>query len=145
MEAANRKFTDDELKKALEQNGGMPTKAAKALGVDYSTVYLRIRNSDDLKAVQKAARSRLFDELQDLTISAVKTGVMPRLKCKKNVLIKDEHGNPITEHVLVDYGTRLHVASNLMRLLSPDAGIVDKSEIDLTSGGKPITGVVLID
>lgn len=145
MEAYNVKYTDEQIKQALEACGGQPTKAAKALGADYSTLYLRIRNSEDLKAVQKAARSRLFDELQDLTISAVKTGVMPRLKCKKGVLIKDANGQAITEHVCVDYSTRLAIASNIMRSLQSDAGIVEKTEVDLTSGGKPISGVMLID
>ena len=145
MEAENRKFTDDELARALEKVGGMPTKAATLLGVKYETVYLRIRDNKDLQAVKTASRSRLFDEMQDLTISAIKTGVMPQLAAKKGKLLKDSAGNNITEHVRVYPETRLASAARLMAVLKSEAGIVDKSEVDHTSGGKVIDGIVLVD
>lgn len=121
------------VKDALLKSGGMPTVAAKLLGVAYPSLFLFIKKHPDLKDIQESARAKLHEELESLTTFAVKTGYIQKSKL-------DEDGKPTseTEFEEVDVRTRLSSASQLMGMYRASVGI--KEEIDITSNNKALKG-----
>ncbi|GJQ07520.1 hypothetical protein [Capnocytophaga cynodegmi] len=137
MEYGNEKYTNEELKKALIEANGQPTKAAEILGVTYVSVYGRIRKNPELLEVQKAYRARTFQDLANLTNAVALMGIIREPSINKDGEIeKDENGKIIYIEKSVDYRTRLDMASRMMNMLKSDDGITDK--LDITSNGNSI-------
>lgn len=137
MEYGNEKYTDEELKNALIEANGQPTKAAEILGVTYVSVYGRIRKNPELYEVQKAYRARTFQSVSNLALSTFLTGVITEPET-------DEEGNIIdgkTKKVKVPLVNRLALIPNLMQTFKSDEGI--KEEINITTGS--VTGFALSD
>lgn len=137
----NTKLTKLKVKKALEKANGMPTHAAKLLNVDYSTVWRFIRDNPELQDVRESARAKLHEELENLSVFAIKSGYIQK------AVIGDD-GKPTGETTLeeVDVHHRLDQTKFLMSIYKGSAGIVDKSEIDHTTKGKEITqGITVIE
>ena len=137
MEYGNEKYTNEELKKALIEANGQPTKAAEILGVTYVSVHGRIRKNPELLEVQKAYRARTFQDLANLTNAVALMGIIREPSIDKDGEIeKDENGKVIYIERNVDYRTRLDMASRMMNMLKSDDGITDK--LDLTTNGKDL-------
>lgn len=137
MEYGNEKYTNEELKKALIEANGQPTKAAEILGVTYVSVYGRIRKNPELLEVQKAYRARTFQDLANLTNAVALMGIIREPMIGENGEVqKDENGKIIYIEKSVDYRTRLDMASRMMNMLKSDDGITDK--LDITSNGNSI-------
>lgn len=127
MEYGNEKYTDEELKQALIQANGQPTKASEILGVDYSGVYRRIRKNPELLEVQKAYRARAFQSVSNMTLTTFLTGVMKAPMIDEEGRIqKDENGKIIYTDTYVDTRTRLSLAPNLMQTFKSDEGIKEE-------------------
>lgn len=125
MEYGNEKYTDEELKQALIQANGQPTKAAEILNVDYSGVYRRIRKNPELYEVQKAYRARAFQSVSNLALSTFLTGVIKEP-------LTDGEGNVINgeyKSVKVPLVNRLALIPNLMQTFKSDDGITEQVEI----------------
>ena len=134
MEYGNEKYTNEELKSALIEANGQPTKAAEILGVTYVSVYGRVRKNPELLEVQKAYRARTFNNVSNLTLTAFLTGVMKSpVVDEEGEIKKDEKGRIIYKDVYVDTRTRLSLAPNLMQIFKADEGI--KEEIEITTKG----------
>lgn len=136
------KVSDKKVKDALELTGGMPTHAAKVLGITYSRLHQILKGNSKLQEVRESARAKLHEELENLSTFAVKTGYIQKV-------VLDENGNPTkdTTYEEVDVRTRLDQAKYLMGLYKGAAGIVDKSVIDHTTNGKEIKsgGITVIE
>ena len=126
-----KRLTKSKTKKALEQANGMPTHAAKLLGVSYQAVYEYLKDNPELEEIKECARAKLHEEMESLTTFAIKTGYI-----QKSVL--DKNGKPTSETIYeeVDVRTRLNLAMNLMNQYKGAVGI--KEEIDITSKGEKI-------
>lgn len=130
----NEKFTDEQLKQALIDCGGQPTKAAEMLGVEYVTVYYRVRKNPELLEIQKASRAKTFNDLANISLRMAIAGTIKQP-------ISDENGKIISddyEDVLVDYKTRTGVIQSLMGLYKGDEGIKDELDITHNGGSVPI-------
>lgn len=130
-------INEDELKEALIECEGQPVATAKKLGVDYTTVYKRIRQSPELQQIQKSYRAKSHNELANNVVFAAKTGYIKRLKLDENGKLTNE-----IELVPVDYKTQLECANKIIQLTKNDAGIVDRIEIQTE---EKIVGVKLVD
>ena len=129
MEYGNEKYTDEELKKALIEANGQPTKAAEILGIDYSGLYRRIRKNPELFEVQNAYKAKTFNNVANVGLNALLTGIM-------NEPMEDEDGNIIEGKFVkrkVDYRTRLSLIPNLMQTFKTADGI--KEQIEVTTDG----------
>ncbi|EPL7679784.1 hypothetical protein HZP82_04640 [Elizabethkingia anophelis] len=129
MEYGNEKYTDEELKKALIEANGQPTKAAELLGIDYSGLYRRIRKNPELFEVQNAYKAKTFNNVANVGLNALLTGIM-------NEPMEDEEGNIIEGKFVkrkVDYRTRLSLIPNLMQTFKTADGI--KEQIEVTTDG----------
>lgn len=135
----NEKYTDEELKEALIKSNGQPTKAAEILGVDYSGLYRRVRKNPELLEIQKAHRARTFNDLNNLTNAVALMGIIREPLVNANGEIeKDEKGKPIYIEKVVDYRTRLDMATRMMNMLKSEEGITEQVEIT-TKGSINIT------
>ncbi|MCT3817837.1 hypothetical protein HZQ56_18015 [Elizabethkingia anophelis] len=129
MEYGNEKYTDEELKRALIEANGQPTKAAELLGIDYSGLYRRIRKNPELFEVQNAYKAKTFNNVANVGLNALLTGIM-------NEPMEDEDGNIIEGKFVkrkVDYRTRLSLIPNLMQTFKTADGI--KEQIEVTTDG----------
>lgn len=129
MEYGNEKYTDEELKRALIEANGQPTKAAELLGIDYSGLYRRIRKNPELFEVQNAYKAKTFNNVANVGLNALLTGIM-------NEPMEDEEGNIIDGKFVkrkVDYRTRLSLIPNLMQTFKTADGI--KEQIEVTTDG----------
>ncbi|MCL1658623.1 helix-turn-helix domain-containing protein [Elizabethkingia miricola] len=129
MEYGNEKYTDEELKQALIEANGQPTKAADLLGIDYSGLYRRIRKNPELFEVQNAYKAKTFNNVANVGLNALLTGIM-------NEPMEDEEGNIIEGKFVkrkVDYRTRLSLIPNLMQTFKTADGI--KEQIEVTTDG----------
>lgn len=129
MEYGNEKYTDEELKQALIEANGQPTKAAELLGIDYSGLYRRIRKNPELFEVQNAYKAKTFNNVANVGLNALLTGIM-------NEPMEDEDGNIIEGKFVkrkVDYRTRLSLIPNLMQTFKTADGI--KEQIEVTTDG----------
>lgn len=129
MEYGNEKYTDEELKRALIEANGQPTKAAELLGIDYSGLYRRIRKNPELFDVQNAYKAKTFNNVANVGLNALLTGIM-------NEPMEDEEGNIIEGKfvkIKVDYRTRLSLIPNLMQTFKTADGI--KEQIEVTTDG----------
>lgn len=135
----NQKFTDEELKEALIEANGRPTKAAELLGVAYPTVYLRIRSNHDIKAVQLSYRSRMHQTLSDIAERVALLGVIrePRLDDDGDILT-DEKGEIVYRDRRVDYGTRINTIMKLADNYKGADGIIDEIKISTDGDGVDI-------
>lgn len=125
-------ITDDEIKNALIEANGQPTKAAEILEVTYPHLYTRIRKNPELLEVQKAYRARTFQTVSNVALTAFLTGVMTEPET-------DDEGNIIegqTRKIKIDHRTRLSLIPNLMQTFKSEDGISDK--LDITSNGNSI-------
>lgn len=125
-------YTDEELKTALIEANGQPTKAAEILGVDYSGVYRRIRKNPELLEIQKAYRARTFQMASNMSVNALLYGVIQEPET-------DEEGNIIEgqfRKVKVPLQNRLALIPNVLNTFKSDEGISDK--LDITTGGEAI-------
>ena len=128
-----KKFTDKELEEALMETNGRPTKAAAMLGVDYSTVYLRIRSNPKLKAVQAAYKARTHTDMIDMATRIAVFGLI-----KEPVI--DDDGNVVDGEFKdrrVDYGTRTNVILKLADMYKGEDGTIDN--INITSDGSGVS------
>lgn len=126
MEYGNEKYTDEELKQALIQANGQPTKASEILGVSYVSVYGRVRKNPELLEVQKAYRARTFQSVSNLALSTFLTGVIKEP-------LTDEEGNIIEgkyKSVKVPLVNRLALIPNLMQTFKSDEGIKEEIIIE---------------
>lgn len=125
-------FTDEQLKQALIKANGKPVEAAKILGVEYITVYVRVRANPELQAVQKASRARKFNEYTDILDFLAKTGHIQR-----SVVGDDGKVTSQIELVPVDERTRIDTIHRLANTFKADDGIVDevKVEANVTASG----------
>lgn len=119
------KIAIEDIRTALEATNGQPVAAAKRLNVDYSSLWRRIRSEPELMEIQKAARSRAFQELENITTFAARTGYM-----QKTILDADGKLTNQIELVPIDERTRVDLAFRLMNLFKADAGIVDEVSIN---------------
>ncbi|WP_454060146.1 helix-turn-helix domain-containing protein [Elizabethkingia ursingii] len=129
MEYGNEKYTDEELKRALIEANGQPTKAAELLGIDYSGLYRRIRKNPELFEVQNAYKAKTFNNVANVGLNALLTGIM-------NEPMEDKEGNIIEGKFVkrkVDYRTRLSLIPNLMQTFKTADGI--KEQIEVTTDG----------
>ncbi|MDQ8748379.1 hypothetical protein [Elizabethkingia miricola] len=125
-------YTDEQLKEALIKTNGQPTKAAEMLKVTYISVYGRIRRNPDLLDVQKSARQKIFQDLNNFTISAVLAGVMKSPKRDdEGEIMRNADGSIIYEDAVVGVGSRMEYASRLMNLFKSDEGIKDESVVEV--------------
>ena len=129
----NTKLSKLQVRKALEKANGMPTHAAKFLGITYSRLHQILKANPKLQEVRESARAKLHEELENLSTFAVKTGYIQKV-------VLDENGNPTkdTTYEEVDVHHRLDQAKFLMGIYKGSVGIVDKSEIDHTTNGKEL-------
>ena len=123
-------FTNEELKKALIKTGGKPVKAAEMLGVEYFTVWTRIRNNPELLEVQKSARAKKFNEYTDILDLVAKTGYIQRS-------VIDENGKVTAkvELVPVDERTRIDTVNRLATMYKADEGIADEVNVNINGKG----------
>ena len=133
------KVSNKKIREALELTGGMPTHAAKVLGITYSRLHQILKNNPELQEVRESSRAKLHEELENLSTFAIKTGYL-----QKAVL--DENGKPTKETTYeeVDVHHRLDQAKFLMGIYKGSAGIIDKTEIDHKTNGKEITSKITI-
>lgn len=127
-----KEYTDEELKKALIEANGQPTKAAEMLGVSYVSVYGRIRKNPELLEIQKAYRAKIFNDVSNTMVFMAMAGIIKEP-------VTDESGNVIKgefREVAVDYRTRLSAMQSVMSTFKSDEGITDK--LDITTGGETI-------
>ena len=119
------KLTKKNVEAALESTGGMPTHAAKLLGVSYSAIHKFISNNPELKVIKEGFRAKLHGEMESLSVFVIKTGYV-------QTVVLDENGNPTSETKddEVDVRTRLSMASKLMGMYRSSTGI--KDEVDIT-------------
>ena len=135
------KVSISKVKKALEKSGGMPTYAAKSLGITYTRLYQIVKENPELELIKNSARAKLHEEMEGLSTFAIKSGYIQK------AVIGDD-GKPTGETTLeeVDVKKRLDMVKFLMSIYKGSAGIVDKSEIDHTTKGKEITqGIAVIE
>lgn len=127
------KVSKKEIKKALEDAGGMPTKAAQLLNVTYLTIYRQMLKYPELQEARNSARAKLHEDSESLILFAIKTGFIQRAKIGDN-------GKPTAEieYVEVDQRTRLDKAVQLMSMYNASVGL--KNNIDITTNGKKIKG-----
>lgn len=126
MEHGNLTYTDEELKNALIEANGQPTKAAEILGVSYVSVYGRIRKNPELLEVQKAYRARTFNSVSNVALTTFLTGIMTEPET-------DEEGNIIEgkfKKIKVDHRTRLSLVPNLMATFKADEGIKEEIVVE---------------
>lgn len=129
MAYGNEKYSDEELEYALVQCNGQPTKAAEMLGVDYVGVWRRIKKNPKLKEVQEANRSRTFNNISNVALTMLLTGIVTEPET-------DEEGNVIEGKFIkrkVDYRTRTSLIPNLIATFKGADGI--KDEIEISSKG----------
>lgn len=122
-------ISDEEIKEALIQANGQPTKAAEILDMSYPHLYTRIRKNPALYEVQKAYRARTFQTVSNIAFNTFLTGIMQEPET-------DEDGNVIEgqfRKIKVDHRTRLSLVPNLMQTFKSDEGIKDQMEVT-TSG-----------
>lgn len=132
-----KEYTDEELKKALIEANGQPTKAAEMLGVSYVSVYGRIRKNPELLEIQKAYRAKVFNDLNNLTNAVALMGIIREPLVNGNGEVeKDDKGKIIYIEKAVDYRTRLDMATRMMNMLKSDEGITEK--LDITTNGQNI-------
>lgn len=67
-----RKFTDAQLEQALRKHAGIKSLAAKALGVDRSTVQERVEKSPRLKAAIAEIEETTLDMAEGVILSGLK-------------------------------------------------------------------------
>lgn len=121
----NEKYTDEELKQALIQANGQPTKAAEILGVTYPSVYGRIRKNPELEIVQKAYRARTFNDVSNLVSVIAIMGVIREP-------LTDEEGTVIPNQfreVPVDYKTRMTAMQTVLSTFKTDEGIKEEVSV----------------
>lgn len=123
----NKKISDEEIEEALILTGGQPTKVAELLGVDYVTVWRRIRQNTDLLDVQKAYRGKTFNDMSNLSTVVAMAGIIkePKVDPETGEVIKGEFIEK-----KVDYRTRLGLIQNMMSMLKADEGIKDHLVIE---------------
>ena len=121
----NEKYTDEELKQALINANGQPTKAAEILGVTYPSVYGRIRKIPELEIVQKAYRARTFNDVSNLVSVIAIMGVIREP-------LTDEEGTVIPNQfreVPVDYKTRMTAMQTVLSTFKTDDGIKEEVSV----------------
>jgi hypothetical protein len=131
------KLTKENVTEALEITGGMPTHAAKLLGVSYSAIHSFMKKNPKFKAIREASRYKLHEELESLSVFVIKTGYL-------QIAVLDEQGKPTSEtkYVEVDVRKRLNLGAHLLRIYKNQAGI--KDELDITTKGKEIKGKITV-
>lgn len=93
-------------------------------------MYGRIRKNPKLLEIQKAHRARTFNDLNNLTNAVALMGIIREPLVNANGEIeKDNKGKPIYIEKVVDYRTRLDMASRMMNMLKSDEGISEKIEV----------------
>ena len=120
-----KEYTDDQIKQALIQANGQPTKASEILGVEYSGVYRRIRQNPELYEIQKAYRSRTFQTVANMSVNALIYGIMQEPET-------DEDGNIIEgkfKKVKVPMANRLALIPNIMQTFKTDDGIKEEVSV----------------
>ncbi len=122
-------FSDDDLAQALIETNGQPTKAADKLGVEYITVWRRIKANPALEEVKQAYRGKTFNEINNLATTLLLAGIIlePEL---------DKDGNIIDGKFVkrkVDYRTRASMIPNMMHLFKGDEGL--KTQLEITGEG----------
>lgn len=125
-------FSDNQLKKALIETDGQPTKAAKMLGVTYATVWNRINANQKLKDVQKAYRAKTFQNVSNLALNVLLTGIMQEPEI-------DEEGNVMKgkfKDIVVDYRARLGLIPNMLQTFKTDEGISEELNVSAEVRGK---------
>lgn len=125
--AAEKKFTDSMLEKALVEANGQPTKAAEILGVKYISVYRRIKANPELNEFKLAQRSKTFNELYNVSTIIALAGV---IRCP---VVDEETGEVIPNKFInraVDIRTRQGMISQLLTLFKSDEGIKDEIVIE---------------
>lgn len=128
-------YTDEELKDALIQTSGQPTKAAEALGVTYISVYGRIRKNPELLEIQKSARQKTFQDISNFQVAAVLAGIVKSPEFDDEGTIKrDENGKVVYMDAVVGVNARMEYASRLMTLFKSDEGIKDETDVNIKTG-----------
>lgn len=118
-------YTDEEIKLALIESNGQPTKAADILNADYSGVYRRIRKNPELLEVQNAYRAKTFNNVANLSLNVLLTGIIQEPET-------DDDGNVIDGKFVkrkVDYRSRLSLIPNMMQTFKTADGIKDELEV----------------
>lgn len=127
-------YTDEELKDALIQTSGQPTKAAEALGVTYISVYGRIRKNPELLDIQKSARQKTFQDISNFQVAAVLAGIIKTPELYEDGSVRrDENGKVEYRDAVVGINARLEYASRLMTLFKSDEGIKEETDVNLKS------------
>lgn len=72
--------TDEEIKKAIQDNNGIMTYVALALGLTQKALYARLNNSKELRLALVDARQGIYDE--------AKQGMMELVKARDPVMIR---------------------------------------------------------
>lgn len=129
-----RTFSDDELREALIKTNGQPTKAADALGVTYTAVYLRVRQNPDMLEIQKAARQKTFHDLSNFQVAAVLAGIVktPELDDDGDI-VKGDDGKPKYREATVSTSLRMEHANRLMSMFKGADGIVDQVQVQTST------------
>ncbi len=137
-----KKISTKKIKEALEKSGGMPTHAAKSLGISYTRLYQIVKENPELQEVKESARAKLHEELENLSTFAIKSGYI-----QKAVLGADGKPTGETTFEEVDVRTRFDLIKFLMGIYKGSVGIVDVSKIDHTTNGKEIKsgGITIIE
>lgn len=125
------KLSKKKVIEALEKNSGMPTQAAKQLGVTYQGLWNYIQRNPELKQVQDLEREKAFYDAEQFLTFAYKTGYIQTSEL-------DQNGRPTKEVLFesVDYRTRIETAKAIMSQHKGAVGI--KEEIDVTSKGEKV-------
>jgi len=125
-------YTDEELKHALIQTSGQPTKAADVLGVTYISVYGRIRKNPELLDIQKSARQKTFQDISNFQVAAVLAGIIKTPDTYEDGSVRrDENGKVEYRDAIVGINARLEYASRLMTLFKSDEGIKDETDVNI--------------
>lgn len=127
-----QEISDEDIKNALIEANGQPTKAAEILEADYSHIYRRIRKNPELLEIQKAYRARTFQMASNMSVNALLYGVIQEPET-------DEEGNIIEgqfRKVKVPLQNRLALIPNVLNTFKSDEGITDK--LDITTNGENV-------
>lgn len=130
MAASNLKVTDEEIREALIQANGQPTKAAEILDVSYVTVWTRCKENPELEKVKQAYRGRTFQSITSMSAAAILAGVIKQPETDdKGVVLRDDDGRIVYKEVPVSTTLRLQHGNLLMNMYKGDEGIKDQLEI----------------
>lgn len=120
--AGIEQIRDEDIKNALIETNGQPTKAAEMLGVTYPHLYVRIRKNPELLEVQKMYRAKTFQNISNFALQVVLTGVIQEPELDKEGKIIE--GSFVKSKV--DYRTRISMIPNMMQTFKSDEGIKEE-------------------